>query len=113
MTKGINSRQKGCRGEREWRDRLIAHGYEARRGQQFSGGPDSPDVVCSLPFHFEVKRVEKLNIEKAVTQSEGECGGKMPVVAHKRNRGQWLVTMPEWVFFSLIKSDSEEEKSDE
>jgi Holliday junction resolvase len=103
MTKGINSRQKGCRGEREWRDRLIAHGYEARRGQQFSGGPDSPDVVCSLPFHFEVKRVEKLNIEKAVTQSEGECGDKMPVVAHKKNRGQWLVTMPERVFFSLLK----------
>ena len=113
MTKAINSRQKGARGEREWRDHLIANGYEARRGQQVSGSPDSPDVVCNLPFHFEVKRVEKLNIEKAVKQSEDDCGEKMPVVAHKKNRGQWLVTMPEWVFFSLIKSDSEEEKSDE
>jgi len=113
MTKAINSRQKGCRGEREWRDHLIANGYEARRGQQYSGSPDSPDVVCNLPFHFEVKRVEKLNIEKAVKQSEDDCGEKMPVVAHKKNRGQWLVTMPEWVFFSLIESDSEEEKSDE
>lgn len=113
MTKAINSRQKGCRGEREWRDHLIANGYEARRGQQYSGSPDSPDVVCNLPFHFEVKRVEKLNIEKAVKQSEDDCGEKMPVVAHKKNRGQWLVTMPEWVFFYLIRSESEEEKSDE
>ena len=112
MTKAINSRQKGARGEREWRDHLIANGYEARRGQQFSGSPDSPDVVCNLPFHFEVKRVEKLNIEKAVKQSEDDCGESMPVVAHKKNRGQWLVTMPEWVFFALIKKDSEEEESD-
>ena len=112
MTKAINSRQKGARGEREWRDHLIANGYEARRGQQFSGSPDSPDVVCDLPFHFEVKRVEKLSVDKAVKQAEDDCGEKMPVVAHKKNRGQWLVTMPEWVFFSLIKSESEEKKSE-
>jgi hypothetical protein len=36
----INSRQKGARGERQWRDELRAHGYDARRGQQFSGSPD-------------------------------------------------------------------------
>ncbi len=36
-------------------------GYAARRGQQFSGSPDSPDVVCdSLPWmHFEVNHVMK------------------------------------------------------
>lgn len=103
MTKAINSRQKGARGEREWRDRLIAHGHEARRGQQYCGSPDSPDVISSLPFHFEVKRVEKLNIQKAIEQSEAECGEEMPVVAHRKDRGQWLVTMPEWVFFKLIE----------
>ena len=99
----MNSRQKGARGEREWRDRLIAHGYWARRGQQYCGSPDSPDVISSLPFHFEVKRVEKLNIQKATEQSEDECGENMPVVAHRKDRGQWLVTMPEWVFFKLIE----------
>jgi len=102
MTRAINSRQKGCRGEREWRDKIKANGFDARRGQQFSGSPDSPDVISSLPFHMEVKRVERLNIDNAMKQAEQDCGSKMPLVAHKKNRGDWLVTIPEWVFFRLI-----------
>src|SRR6476619_427503 len=72
----MNSRQKGKRGERQWRDELRANGYDARRGQQFSGSPDSPDVVCdALPWiHFEVKAVEKLNIEDAMEQARRDCG---------------------------------------
>ena len=42
----INSRAKGARGERMWRDQLRAEGYTAKRGQQHAGGQDSPDVVC-------------------------------------------------------------------
>jgi hypothetical protein len=51
----MNSREKGKRGERQWRDELREQGFAARRGQQFSGGAESPDVVCdSLPWmHFE------------------------------------------------------------
>ena len=64
----MNSREKGKRGERQWRDELRANGYGARRGQQFSGSAESPDVVCEgLPWiHFEVKAVERLNIEEAM-----------------------------------------------
>lgn len=92
----MNSRQKGCRGEREWRDVLKAAGFDARRGQQYAGGTDSPDVICPAldAYHFEVKRVEKLNIENAVAQAIQDADTrKTPVVAHKRNRGEWLVTM--------------------
>src|SRR5881394_284754 len=98
----MNSREKGKRGERQWRDELRANGYAARRGQQFSGSPDSPDVVCdSLPWiHFEVKAVERLNVEEAMEQARrdsqmqnaegrrqsGEGGGrKVPIVAHRRS----------------------------
>ena len=72
----MNSRQKGARGERQWRDELRAQGYAARRGQQFSGSPDSPDVVCdALPWiHFEVKAVEKLNIYDAMEQAIRDAG---------------------------------------
>ena len=42
----INSRAKGARGERQWRDELRAQGYTDKRGQQFAGGQDSPDVIC-------------------------------------------------------------------
>lgn len=72
----MNSREKGKRGERLWRDELRANGYAARRGQQFSGSPDSPDVICdALPWlHFEVKCVERLKIEDAMDQARRDCG---------------------------------------
>ena len=100
----MNSCQKGKRGERAWRDELVAHGYSARRGQQFSGTPDSPDVICpDLPwFHFEVKLVERLNVDQAMAQAAGDAGRKVPVVAHRRNRGDWLVTMRARDWFKLL-----------
>jgi Holliday junction resolvase len=104
VVKPMNSCQKGKRGERLWRDDLLAHGYQARRGQQFSGTPDSPDVVCpDLPgIHFEVKTTEHLRIHEALAQAVNDAGQKVPVVAHKRNRGDWLVTMKADEWFKLL-----------
>lgn len=101
----VNSCQKGKRGERAWRDELRAEGFEAKRGQQHAGGADSPDVICpSLPqFHFEVKCVEALNVQKAYDQAERDGVGKMPVVAHKRSRRNWLVTISASTFFALVR----------
>jgi Holliday junction resolvase len=101
----MNSREKGKRGERQWRDELRAQGYAARRGQQFSGSPDSPDVVSDDLhwIHFEVKAVERLNIEDAMDQARRDCGGKVPVVAHRRNFRAWLVTMTAEVFFKFLR----------
>lgn len=105
----MNSREKGKRGERQWRDELRAQGFQARRGQQFSGSPDSPDVVCdSLPWiHFEVKAVERLNIEDAMDQARRDChekdAKKIPIVAHRRNFRPWLVTMEAETFFQFLR----------
>jgi hypothetical protein len=102
----INSCQKGKRGERMWRDELIAHGYTARRGQQFAGGNTSPDVVCEplQHLHFEVKTVEKLNVQKAFDQATRDAGtAKTPVLVHKRKRGPWLVTMWSHDWFKLLE----------
>ncbi len=102
----MNSRAKGARGERAFRDLLRAEGYEARRGQQFSGSPDSPDVVCpDLDWaHWEVKHVEKLNIIDAMIQAIRDAGdNKIPIVAHKRNHGEWLSTMRTSDLFKLIR----------
>jgi Holliday junction resolvase len=103
----INSRQKGARGERAWRDQLREHGFAARRGQQFSGGGDSPDVVCEemgAVFHCEVKAVERLNIRDAMRQAERDAGERMPYVAHKTNREPWLVTLRSDDFLDLVRS---------
>lgn len=91
----INSRAKGCRGEREACELLRSHGIEARRGQQFKGSPDSPDVVSDLVgYHLEVKRVESFNAYKALEQAVADMGdGEKPVVLHKRNSKPWLVVM--------------------
>lgn len=101
----INSRQKGARGERLWRDELREQGFKARRGQQFAGGTDSPDVICTEldHLHFEVKVVEALNLRDAVDQACRDAGSKTPVVAHKRNNSPWLVTMLAADWFKLVK----------
>ena len=94
----MNSRAKGARGEREWAAYLRERGFSARRGCQFSGSPDSPDVVDSSPLHWEVKRVERLNLHDACDQAKRDAAGKPWAVAHRRNRGEWLVTVPaDWL----------------
>lgn len=106
----VNSKQKGKRGELEWRNVLREAGFtDARRGQQFAGGTDSPDVVCeSLSgFHFEVKRVESLNIGNAMAQAIRDASGKKtPTVAHKKNHGEWLVTMRAEDWLAVVRSNS-------
>lgn len=101
----INSRAKGCRGERLWRDELRAAGFTARRGQQFAGGTDSPDVICEelKNLHQEVKFVENLNLIKATEQAERDGAGKPWIVAHKKTRTPWLVTMNAELFFKLLR----------
>ena len=105
----MNSREKGKRGERLWRDQLKDAGYpNSRRGQQFSGDESAPDVICEdLPhLHFEVKYTQRPNIEAALIQAKGDCGDKLPVVASYRTGGklkEWVVSMTAEAYFKLIK----------
>jgi hypothetical protein len=102
-----NSRRKGARAEREFASLLREHGFDARRGQQFAGSPDSPDVVCDplAWLRFEVKRVERLDLRGAVAQAEGDSAGKPWAVAHRWNGGHWLMTMDASLFFRLLRGD--------
>jgi Holliday junction resolvase len=101
----INSRQKGKRGERLWRDELRAQGFTARRGQQYAGGIESPDVVCEelKNLHQEVKFVENLNLDKAYEQAMRDSGAKQFIVAHKKSNKDWKVTMSADLFFKLLR----------
>ena len=101
----MNSRQKGCRGEREWAHFLTDAGFPSRRGQQFAGGTDSPDVISpTLPdVHWEVKRTENGNPYIWLAQAVRDAGqGKSPVVAHKRNGKDWIVILPAKDFCSML-----------
>ena len=90
----MNSRRKGARGERELASKLRAYGFDARRGQQYSGVNGDADVVGLPGIHIECKRVERLNIEDAVSQSKRDArNGEIPVVMHRKNNCEWLVTL--------------------
>jgi hypothetical protein len=92
-----NSRAKGANGERELAAQFSAMGYTARRTQQYCGTAGDSDVVVEeLPgLHFEAKRVERLNVDKAMGQAVSDSAktGAIPVVCHRRNGGEWLVTV--------------------
>lgn len=90
----MNSREKGCKGERELAKILRDYGYTAKRGQQYSGANGDADVVGIPGVHIECKRVEKLNIHDAMNQAVRDArDGEIPVVMHRKNRTEWLVTM--------------------
>lgn len=110
----INSRQKGARGERMFAQLLRDYGYEAERGCQHAGGKDSPDVKCNMDgLHWEIKFVEKLNLQDAMEQSKRDAGAnEMPLVAHKRSRTEWLVTMPFTDWIKLYKAYESEDKNE-
>ena len=100
----INSRDKGKRGELEAAHFLTDAGYPASRGRQYSGRDDAPDIVCnSLPgIHWEIKRVEQLNIESALKQAEHDAGNKLPIVMHRRNGNEWKLTLRASTFAPLL-----------
>ena len=92
---GTASRQKGVRGERELIAVLQEKGFKAKRGLQFRGGVDAPDVVCTtLPFHLEVKRQERMRMELWMKQAREDAAvyGKVAAVFHKANNKRWTVT---------------------
>ena len=90
----VKSRNKGARFEREVAGILRDNGFEARRGCQFAGGQDSPDVVSDFPFHIEAKFVEKLNLANALEQAKRDSGGNEYCVIHRKKNQECMITMP-------------------
>lgn len=101
----MNSKQKGARGEREFAAACREHGYDCRRTAQYCGNTGEAADVIGLPgIHVEVKRVEKLNIETAMGQANRDSKkGKIPIVAHRRNNCEWLITMKLSDWFELYR----------
>lgn len=99
---GRRSRQKGKSGEREFAALLRKHGYDARRGVQYAGGSESPDVVCpDLPVHFEVKRRNGGSLKAWLQQCQHETKpGKASVVAVRADNEDWRVymTAEDWLW---------------
>lgn len=104
----MNSKRKGTAGENELASILREAGIRAQRNDQiFRGGAGNPDVsaeLSGLKLHIEVKRAERLNVPEAMNQAIRDAAeGYFPVLAHRRNREKWLVTMPLLLLVELLK----------
>ncbi len=99
------SKEKGKVGEREVAELLREHGFTARRGQQFSGGDGSPDVVHNIEgLHIEVKRVEAFALEAAMQQARDDAAyNEYPVVFHRKSHKAWVVIMDAEDFLKIMK----------
>ena len=107
----INSKQKGKSGELEFCHECEKYGFsKVYRTAQTNGKLEQSLADCEgLPdIHIEVKRVEALNIDKAMEQSIRDLQTKkekrLPVVFHRKNRKPWKATMlfSDWI--KLYKS---------
>ena len=101
----MNSKKKGKRGELEWAAFCRAQGYDCRRTAQYCGKTGEADDVVGLPgVHIEVKRVERLVLDEAMSQAIHDSkGDAFPIVAHRKNYAPWLVTMRAEDWFELYK----------
>lgn len=97
----INSKAKGKLGELEVVHLLKKLGFKARRGVQYRGTPDSPDVVIDgiVNIHIEVKKNRTMRIggtlwKKALKQCKREAGSEqIPLLFwHEFGRGWRLTT---------------------
>ncbi|MEE9598193.1 MAG: hypothetical protein V3V96_15585 [Acidiferrobacterales bacterium] len=101
---GKKSRDKGKHGEREVVQLLRAHGIKARRGQQFAGGGDSPDIVHNIPdVHIEVKRRETFNLYESLDQAMKDAGlFDTSVVFYRKNNRPWVVVLDAEDFLNIM-----------
>lgn len=99
----MNSRNKGKGGELEVAHLLQEAGYPGRRGCQYHGGTDSPDVVGIDGIHIEVKRTERTDIYGWMEQASRDAGENIPAVFHRKNRNEWVVILPVKGFLELVK----------
>lgn len=101
----VNSRRKGADFERKLANIFKKYGYaDSRRGQQYCGISGDADVVGLPHIHVEAKAVEKLNLYDAMSQSKRDAKrDEIPVVVHKKNRQNILVTMELPDFMTLYR----------
>lgn len=102
----INSKQKGARFERQLASKFRDYGYEARRTAQYCGNTgDASDVVGLPGIHIEAKHQERMQLyewmQQAIRDSKGT--GNIPVVFHKKNNADILVSMRFEDFMEIYK----------
>ena len=77
-----------------------------------SGGEDVQmfaKAMKLIPYSFEAKNQERLNIWNALEQSEHNCNGRHPVVVIKKNNKRPYAVIPWDAFLSLVSETKRNE----
>ena len=101
---GKMQRDKGARFERLVAGLFKVNGYNAFRTAQYSGkSGDAADVEGVPGIHIECKHCERMQLydwlAQAIRDTEAEKKGNKPVVIHKANNKDVLVSMrfDDWI----------------
>ena len=65
----------------------------------------SPAARKKIPYSFECKNQEALNIWKSLKQAEDNCGDRTPILIFKRNRTLPYVVMPFQHFIDILEEN--------
>lgn len=98
----VNSKRKGAAFERTVAHLFKDEGYDCRRSAQYCGNTgEAADVVGAPGIHIECKAQEKMCLYDWMEQAKRDSNGsdKLPVVIHKKNNCDILVTMrwQDWI----------------
>ena len=90
----------------EWK---LIPGLEADDIKSQTMGMPGEDIVLSpsakklIPYSFECKNTERLNVWQAIEQANSNCEDRDPVVVVKRNRSKIYVVIEFDNFLKLIR----------
>lgn len=104
---GSMQRRKGKTGELEVVNILKDRGLKAQRTAplQAAGGTLDADVLGVEGFHLEIKRCERIEIDKWHAQAAlASRPTDTPCVVWRRSRQPWRIAMPFDDFLDLVKA---------
>ena len=91
------SRNKGKAGERACAAEMgaLLGISDCRRGVQYCGGNDSPDVILpGTRLHVECKRTETLSLYTAMAQAVADApASSVPMIWHRRSHKKSLIVI--------------------
>jgi len=106
VKRGRAAKAKGARGERWFANYLTDWGFPARRGQQFKGTKDSPDISCEtledLGFHLESKFTQTISMYPTLEKGLEDSGGVAPLVLYKKDNKPPITFMYLQDFMKLL-----------
>ena len=116
--KSRSAKNKGKRLQNNVRDLLLEtfsqlEPDDIRSAIMGESGEDiklSPAARKFIPYSFECKNQEKLNIWDAIAQSEENAGDYDPVLIFKRNRSKTYAVINIEKFIELINENSKSSK---